>query len=197
MLPLFTSGNKSICGCDEAGRGCLSGPVVAAAVILPSGFYHPLLNDSKKINKTQRNLLRDYIEANAISWSVSYVANEIIDEINILNASILAMHKAAEQLKQPIDILIIDGNRFKPFKQIPHQCIIKGDSKYAQIAAASILAKTHRDEFMSKLHDEFPQYNWLRNMGYPTKDHRQAIISNGITKYHRKSFRLLAESSND
>lgn len=193
MLPLFTSENKNICGCDEAGRGCLSGPVVAAAVILPPDFYHPLLNDSKKINKSQRNLLRDYIERNALSWSVSFVANEIIDEINILNASILAMHKAAEKLKSPIDMLIIDGNRFKPFKQIPHQCIIKGDSKYAQIAAASILAKTHRDEFMSNLHAEYPQYNWLKNMGYPTKDHRQAILNNGITKHHRKSFRLLAE----
>lgn len=193
MLPLFTNENKIICGCDEAGRGCLSGPVVAAAVILPPDFYHPLLNDSKKINKSQRNLLRDYIERNALSWSVSFVTNEIIDEINILNASILAMHKAAEKLKSPIDLLIIDGNRFKPFKQIPHQCIIKGDSKYAQIAAASILAKTHRDEFMSNLHAEYPQYNWLKNMGYPTKDHRQAILNNGITKHHRKSFRLLAE----
>jgi ribonuclease HII len=197
MLPLFTSENKNICGCDEAGRGSLSGPVVAAAVILPPDFYHPLLNDSKKINKAQRNLLRDYIENNAISWSVSFITNEIIDEINILNASILAMHKAAEQLKSTIDILIIDGNRFKPFKQIPHQCIIKGDSKYAQIAAASILAKTHRDEFMSKLHAEFPQYNWLKNMGYPTKDHRQAILNNGITKHHRKSFRLLADTLAD
>lgn len=196
MLPLFTHKNYTIIsGCDEAGRGCLSGPVVAAAVILPQNFYHPLLNDSKKINSKNRDELRTYIEKNAISWAVSFVDNIKIDEINILNASILAMQQAADKINLDIDLLIIDGNRFKPFKQIPHQCIVKGDSKYAQIAAASILAKTHRDEYMKNLHLESPHYNWKKNMGYPTKEHRKAIVENGITKHHRKTFRLLKEET--
>lgn len=177
-------------GCDEAGRGCLAGPVVAAAVILPADFYNDILNDSKQLSEKKRNNLRKVIERVAISWGVAFVDNEEIDQINILNASFLAMHRAVDKLDTTPEHLIIDGNRFKKYKSIPHKCIIKGDSKYFSIAAASILAKTHRDEFMLKLHNEFPDYNWDKNKAYATKKHREAIEKFGITNYHRKSFRL-------
>ena len=180
-------------GCDEAGRGCLAGPVFAAAVILPAKFNHPLLNDSKKLSEKARNELRAVIENEAVCWTVAEVDNNEIDKINILNASILAMHKAIDQLKQKPKYLIIDGNRFKPYKDIPHTCIVKGDGKYTSIAAASVLAKTHRDEYMQKLNNEFPEYAWHKNKGYPTKQHREGIKKYGITKYHRLSFRLLDE----
>lgn len=195
MLPLFKTGYLQICGCDEAGRGCLSGPVVAAAVILPEDFYHPLLNDSKKINHKQRIELRQAIEEKALHWAVSFVDPKTIDQINILNASFLAMHRAIENLNTPIDLLIIDGNRFKPYGGTPHQCIVKGDGKFAQIAAASVLAKTYRDDHMAELHEAYPQYNWLKNKGYPTIDHRKAIELNGATIHHRKSFKLLPDKT--
>ncbi len=180
-------------GTDEAGRGCLSGPVVAAAVILPADFEHPLLNDSKQLTEKQRELLRPIIEENAISFGVAFVKEEKIDEINILQASILAMHKSIEKLAVSPEHIIVDGNKFKPFKEIPHTTIIKGDAKFMSIAAASVLAKTYRDEFMLKIDKEFPQYFWKRNKGYPTKQHRNAIREFGITDYHRKSFRLLPD----
>ena len=178
-------------GCDEAGRGCLAGPVVAAAVILPEGFYHKLLNDSKKVSEKNRFVLRDVVENQAVTWAVAMVDNQEIDETNILRASITAMHRALDKLAKVPDFILIDGNRFVPYRKIPHQCIIKGDSKYASIAAASILAKTHRDEYMQKLHTEHPEYQWNRNKAYPTKAHREAIKKYGITKYHRQTFRLL------
>jgi len=178
-------------GTDEAGRGCLSGPVVAAAVILPSNFKHDLLNDSKQLTEKQRHLLKPIIEKEAISFAVSYIYQEKIDEINILNASILAMHKAIDQLKISPEFIIVDGNRFKNYKDIPHQTIIKGDGKYLSIAAASVLAKTYRDAYMKKIHNDHPDYNWLKNKGYPTKEHRQAIRDFGITIHHRKTFKLL------
>lgn len=180
-------------GCDEAGRGCLAGPVVAAAVILPSLFYNEIINDSKQLTERKRLLLREVIEKEAISWAVAFVDNKEIDQINILNASYLAMHRAIEKLEVVPEHLIIDGNRFKKYQTIPHQCIVKGDSKYLSIAAASILAKTHRDEYMQKLHNEFPNYDWDKNKAYPTKKHRKAIAKFGLTPYHRKSFRLLDE----
>jgi ribonuclease HII len=180
-------------GCDEAGRGCLAGPVYAAAVILPSDFHHPLLNDSKQINKKNRDLLRKIVEAEALYYAVAQVDNVQIDEINILKASILGMHKALESLQKQPEFILIDGNKFYSYKNIPHQTIIKGDGKYASIAAASILAKTYRDEFMEAAHEQFPQYNWLKNQGYPTKEHRAAIEKFGITPLHRKSYRLLPE----
>ncbi len=178
-------------GCDEAGRGCLAGPVYAAAVILPSNFYHELLNDSKQVKENDRNTLRKIIEEQALYWAVGIVSNEEIDEINILNASFLAMHRAIDKLKKKPKQLLIDGNRFNPYKKIKHQCIIGGDAIYLSIAAASILAKTHRDEYMQKLHLKHPQYDWQNNKGYPTAKHRQAILNHGITEHHRKSFRLL------
>jgi ribonuclease HII len=178
-------------GCDEAGRGCLAGPVVAAAVILPDDFYHPILNDSKQISEKSREKLRVIIEKSALSWAVAFVSPQKIDEINILNASILAMHEALSSLKLQPEAILVDGNRFKPYRDLPYQCVVKGDSKYANIAAASILAKTHRDEYMLQLHNEFPIYGWDRNKAYPTKLHRTAIELNGITPYHRKTFRLL------
>ncbi|MCK4662559.1 MAG: ribonuclease HII [Bacteroidales bacterium] len=178
-------------GCDEAGRGCLAGPVFAAAVILPEKYFHPLLNDSKKLNEKLRNTLRIEIEQTAICWAVAKINNIKIDEINILNASILAMQNAISQLKIVPECLLIDGNRFKLYKNIPHHCIIKGDGKYFSIAAASILAKTYRDDYMKKIHDEFPDYNWKQNKGYPTKQHRNVIKEKGITPYHRKSFKLI------
>ncbi|MFL0354116.1 ribonuclease HII [Xanthomarina sp. GH4-25] len=181
------------CGTDEAGRGCLCGPVTAAAVILPKGFKSPILNDSKQLSKKKRNLLKPYIEEHALAYSVAHIFPEKIDDINILNASILAMHQAIEKLKTTPEFIIVDGNKFKSYKNIPHQTIIKGDSKYLSIAAASILAKTYRDDFMEKLDEEFPMYNWKQNKGYPTKEHRNAIKKYGITDYHRKSFRLLPE----
>jgi ribonuclease HII len=180
-------------GTDEAGRGCLSGPVVAAAVILPDDFQHSLLNDSKQLTEKQRQELRPYIEKHAISWAVSYVYQGKIDKINILQSSILAMHQSIEELKVTPEFIIVDGNKFNPFKDIPHKTIVKGDAKFMSIAAASVLAKTYRDDYMEKIHTEFPEYNWKQNKGYPTKQHRAAIREHGITSHHRKSFRLLPE----
>ena len=196
MLKSFFSNKDTIeCGCDEAGRGCLAGPVVAAAVILPQGFLHPLLNDSKKLSDKQRRLLRPIIEQNAIAYCVGFVSNQEIDKINILQASFLAMNRAVEGLKQKPELLLIDGNRFNNKTDIAFQCIVKGDSLYQSIAAASILAKTYRDDYMLNLHKEFPKYHWDKNMGYPTKQHRQAIIENGISPFHRKSFNLSFQTS--
>ncbi len=178
------------CGTDEAGRGCLAGPVTAGAVILPNNFVNILLNDSKQLSLLKRETLRTVIESEAISFSYSHVFEEQIDEMNILNASILAMHQSIDNLCTVPEFIIVDGNRFKPFKNIPHQTIIKGDGKFSSIAAASVLAKTYRDDFMCQIHEEYPMYNWKQNKGYPTKEHRDAIKTYGITKYHRKSFRL-------
>jgi len=181
------------CGTDEAGRGCLAGPVTAAAVILPKKYTNKIINDSKQLSHKQRESLRPSIELEAICYSVSNIFPEEIDKINILNASILAMHNCIEKLAPMPEFIIVDGNKFKPFHNIPHETIIKGDGKYLSIAAASILAKTHRDAYMVKIHEEFPMYNWKQNKGYPTKEHRDAIRTFGITPYHRKSFRLLPE----
>ncbi len=191
MLLQNFSGKLLEAGTDEAGRGCLAGPVVAAAVILPKNFTHDLLTDSKQLTKNQRNKLRPYIEKHALSYAVNFVWQDEIDKINILNASILAMHQSIKALKNIPEFIIVDGNKFKPYENIGHQTIVKGDSKYLSIAAASILAKTYRDEYMEKIHHDFPYYNWQRNKGYPTAEHRQAIIDYGITKHHRKTFRLL------
>ena len=187
--------NKGVveAGCDEAGRGCLAGPVFAAAVILPPSFSNNLLNDSKKLTERQRYELRPIIEREAIAWAVGIVDNREIDRINILRASIEAMHRAIRLLKVRPEALLIDGNRFYPFEDIPHTTIVKGDGKMMSIAAASVLAKTYRDDFMTQIDQEFPQYNWSVNKGYPTKDHRAAIAQHGATKYHRMSFRLLPE----
>lgn len=193
MLKSFYREGLIEAGCDEAGRGPLAGPVVAAAVILPKDYQHTWLDDSKKLNKHKREMLKSEIEKDAISWAVSFIHNQKIDEINILNASFLAMHKAICQLNKTPELLLIDGNRFKPYPKIPHECIIKGDGKYLSIAAASILAKTYRDQYMEKLAEEYPQYGWDSNAGYPTKSHRDAIKKFGATPYHRKSFRLLPE----
>lgn len=181
------------CGTDEAGRGCLAGPVTAAAVILSQDFENKLLNDSKLVSKRNRELLRSIIEKQAVAFAFAHIPPEEIDAINILNASILAMHHAISSLHTIPSFISVDGNRFKPFGNIPHQTIIKGDSKHLNIAAASILAKTNRDAYMCKIHEEFPMYNWKQNKGYPTKEHRDAIKTYGITKYHRKSFRLLPQ----
>nr|WP_321416187.1 ribonuclease HII [uncultured Allomuricauda sp.] len=180
-------------GTDEAGRGCLAGPVTAAAIILPENFTNIVLNDSKQLSETKRTLLKPILEKKAISFSVCHVFEEEIDKINILNASFLAMHRSIDRLQPVPDFIIVDGNRFNPYPNIDHQCIIKGDGKYMSIAAASVLAKTYRDEYMAKIHEEFPMYNWKKNKGYPTKEHREAIKKYGITKYHRKSFRQLPE----
>ncbi|MBA4747041.1 MAG: ribonuclease HII [Muricauda sp.] len=180
-------------GTDEAGRGCLAGPVTAAAITLPKNFNNDILNDSKQLSEVKRNMLRPILEKEAVSFSVCHVFEDEIDEINILNASFLAMHRAIEKLYPQPDFIIVDGNRFKPYPNIDHECIIKGDGKYMSIAAASILAKTYRDEYMAKIHEEFPMYNWKKNKGYPTKEHREAIKKYGITKYHRRSFRQLPE----
>ncbi len=177
-------------GCDEAGRGCLAGPVFAAAVILPRDFKNEILTDSKQLSEKQRNTLRPIIETHSVAWAVASVDAETIDEINILNASILAMHRAVGKLAKLPQLLIIDGNRFKPYPDIPHQCIVKGDEKYLSIAAASVLAKTYRDEFMQNLHEEYPLYNWRSNKGYPSKHHRDVIARHGITPYHRRSFHV-------
>lgn len=187
--------NKGVveAGCDEAGRGCLAGPVFAAAVILPPSFSNNLLNDSKKLTERQRYELRPIIEREAIAWAVGIVDNREIDRFNILRASIEAMHRAIRLLKVRPEALLIDGNRFYPFEDIPHTTIVKGDGKMMSIAAASVLAKTYRDDFMTQIDQEFPQYNWSVNKGYPTKDHRAAIAQHGATKYHRMSFRLLPE----
>ena len=180
-------------GTDEAGRGCLAGPVTAAAIILPPNFKNEILNDSKLLTEKKRILLKPILENIAISFAVSHVFQDKIDEINILNASILAMHKSLELLNTKPEFIIVDGNRFKMFKEIPHECIVKGDSKYMSIAAASILAKTTRDFYMEELHNEYPMYNWKQNKGYPTKEHRAAIRKYGLTPYHRKSFKQLPE----
>lgn len=190
MLESFLYKDLVEAGCDEAGRGCLAGPVVAAAVILPPWWSNPILNDSKQLKKKDRDSLRDIIEKEALAFGVSFVDHQEIDSINILNASFTAMHRAVDQLKTTPQHLLIDGNRFNPYNNIPHTCIIKGDGKYASIAAASILAKTYRDEFMQKLHDQYPHYSWITNMGYPTIAHRKAIIEHGPCSFHRKSFRL-------
>ena len=190
LLP-FHSPNKVEAGCDEAGRGCLAGPVVAAAVILPVDFYHPMLNDSKKLSEKKRALLRPIIEKEAIAFGVAFVHEQEIDQINILNASFLAMHRAIDQLGTTPNHLIIDGNRFNPYPKISHDCIVKGDGKYLSIAAASVLAKTYRDEYMEKIHDEFPVYDWKKNKGYPTQAHRRGIAEHGDCCYHRQSFTLL------
>jgi ribonuclease HII len=187
------SQDKIEAGCDEAGRGCLAGPVVAAAVILPKDFKHPLLNDSKQLRKEERDALRDEIKNSALAWAIAEVDHAEIDQINILNASFKAMHLAIDQLTLTPELLLIDGNRFKPYKNIPHACIVKGDGKYLSIAAASILAKTHRDEVMLHLAQQYPGYKWESNMGYPTPSHREGIKLLGITPYHRKSFTLLPD----
>jgi ribonuclease HII len=180
-------------GCDEAGRGCLAGSVYAAAVILPVGYQNAQLNDSKKLTDHQRKALRTIIERDAVAWAVGIVTAQEIDEINILNASILAMHRALDQLTVHPEAVIIDGNRFKPYGKLPYTTIVKGDGKYLSIAAASILAKTYRDDYMDQLAEEYPQYDWQKNKGYPTKKHRQAIKEYGITPYHRKSYNLLGD----
>lgn len=190
LLPYLEQGRIEA-GCDEAGRGCLAGPVFAAAVILPEGYCNELLNDSKKLTEHRRDELRAIIERDALAWAVGVVTAEEIDHINIHNASFLAMHRAVDALTVRPEHLLIDGNRFKPYHDTPHTCIVKGDGKMMSIAAASILAKTHRDEFMVRIHEEFPQYAWNINKGYPTKAHRAAISQYGPSPYHRKSFRLL------
>jgi ribonuclease HII len=193
MLLSNFSGLQYETGTDEAGRGCLAGPVTAAAVILPEDFELALLNDSKQLSEKIREQLRPIIQEKALCYHITNIEPEIIDEINILNASIRAMQECIKKLTPIPDYIIVDGNRFKPVNDIPHSCIVKGDSKYLSIAAASILAKTYRDDYMSMIHEEYPMYNWKKNKGYPTIEHREAIKKYGITKYHRKSFRLLPE----
>ncbi len=200
MLKLSLHKHLIECGTDEAGRGCLAGPVTAAAVILPSEFKNEILTDSKQLSENKREILKPIIEQQAIAFGFAHVMMGEIDSINILNASILAMHRSIEasiqSLSQKQDYpqhILVDGNKFKPFKDIPHTCVIKGDGKYLPIAAASIIAKTERDHYMKRIHEEFPMYNWAKNKGYPTKEHRAAIRKYGITKYHRSSFRLLPE----
>lgn len=178
-------------GCDEVGRGCLAGPVVAAAVILPKGYVHPLLNDSKQLSQAQRLLLSSAIKQVALAWAIGEASNEEIDQVNILHASYLAIHRAIALLKQLPEFLLIDGNRFKPYKAIPHVCIVRGDAQFSAIAAASVLAKTHRDAYMRTLSAQFPGYYWEKNVGYPTLAHRQAIQQLGTTPYHRQTFRLV------
>jgi ribonuclease HII len=180
-------------GTDEAGRGCLAGPVMTAAVVLPDGFSHPLLNDSKQLTENCRDMLREVIEKHALCYAVTAIDHLTIDKINILNASILGMQECVKKLEPVPHYIIVDGNRFKPVHNIPHSCIIQGDAKYLSIAAASILAKTYRDAYMSEIHEEFPMYNWKQNKGYPTPEHREAIRKHGPSKYHRMSFRLLPE----
>jgi ribonuclease HII len=193
LLPYF---NKTLieAGCDEAGRGCLAGVVTAAAVILPKDFMHPMLNDSKKLSEKQRKKLRPIIEKEAIGWAVASLSPAEIDIYNILNSSFLAMHRAIDQLKIIPELLLIDGNRFKMYPNIPHECIIKGDGKYLNIAAASVLAKTHRDEYMERIAKDFPMYDWHKNKGYPTKAHRAAIAQYGSCEHHRMSFKLLPDN---
>ena len=191
MLKSYLNKDLIEAGCDEAGRGCLAGSVFAAAVILPKDYTNEELNDSKKLSETMRYKLRETIERDALAWAIGIVTPEEIDKINILNASILAMHRALDKLKLRPENIIVDGNRFKPYNNTPYTIIVKGDGKYLSIAAASILAKTYRDDYMNKLADEYPQYDWLSNKGYPTKKHRDAIARYGTTPYHRMSFRLL------
>lgn len=193
MLNLRFSEHVIEAGTDEAGRGCLAGPVTAAAVILPEHFENELLNDSKLLTEKNRDLLKPIIEQMALCYSVTHLEPLVIDEINILNASIKAMQHCIQKLNPTPLYIIVDGNRFKPIQNIPHSCIIKGDSKFMSIAAASVLAKTYRDEYMNRIHEEFPMYNWKQNKGYPTKEHREAIRKYGPTKYHRMTFRLLPE----
>lgn len=195
MLLSNYSGFSLEAGTDEAGRGCLCGPVVAAAVILPKNFTHPFLNDSKQLSEKKREELRPFIEEHAIAFGVSFVWQDEVDEINVLQASITGMHRAIGMLKTQPEYIIVDGNKFKKYKDTPHKTIVKGDSKYVSIAAASVLAKTYRDEYMAKIHLEFPMYNWAKNKGYPTKEHRNRIREFGITKYHRKTFKLLPEQT--
>ncbi|MDD3034416.1 MAG: ribonuclease HII [Bacteroidales bacterium] len=189
MLSPFLNENLIEAGCDEAGRGCLAGPVYAAAVILPKDFSHPLLNDSKKMTRLHREKLRPIIEREAIAWAVASVDNREIDRTNILRASILAMHKALDSLSVRPELILVDGNRFYNYQDIDHQCIIKGDGKFASIAAASVLAKTHRDEYMLKIAKEYPQYGWEKNFAYPTASHREAVQKYGLCEYHRTTFR--------
>jgi ribonuclease HII len=193
MLASHYYEGKVEAGCDEAGRGCLAGSVYAAAVIFPENYQNEELNDSKKLTDKRRKQLREIIQRDAVAWAVGIVTPEEIDKINILNASILAMHRALDQLKVRPEAVIVDGNRFKPYQSLPHTTIVKGDGKYLSIAAASILAKTYRDDYMDKLAEEYPQYDWLSNKGYPTKKHREAIRQYGITPYHRKSFNMLGD----
>ncbi|MBL0357669.1 MAG: ribonuclease HII [Chitinophagaceae bacterium] len=190
MLAAYFNKNVTEAGLDEAGRGCYAGPVYAAAVILPRDFYHPLLNDSKQLSEKQRDLLRPIIEKESIAFAVTAVDNNEIDRINILQASFAAMHRSIDKLTVLPELLLIDGNRFKRYNSTPHECIIKGDGKYAAIAAASVLAKTYRDEYMQQLHQEFPHYGWDKNKGYGTAIHRKAIATVGLCKYHRKSFSI-------
>ena len=194
MLKPYLNPDTIEAGCDEAGRGCLAGPVYAAAVILPQGFDNKLLNDSKQLTEAQRYQLREVIEREAVTWAVGVVSAEEIDEINILRASILAMQRAVAQLKIEPQHLLIDGNRFTPYKNIPHTTVVKGDATYMSIAAASILAKTYRDDYMQKIAEEYPAYDWKKNKGYPTKKHRQAIREHGATPHHRMTFNLTGES---
>ena len=193
MLQQYLIEGRVEAGCDEAGRGCLAGPVTAAAVILPPGWEHPLINDSKQLSEHKRDLLRPVIEREALAWAVAFVDPKEIDRINILRASITAMHRAIDQLKVRPEALLIDGNRFYQYQDIPHTTIVKGDGKMLSIAAASILAKTHRDEYMRRIAQEYPEYNWAKNKGYPTKDHRAAIAQHGTSPYHRMSFQLLPQ----
>lgn len=193
MLKSHFYEGKIEAGCDEAGRGCLAGSVYAAAVILPDGYQNELLNDSKQLSEKKRYQLREIIQRDAVAWAVGIVTPEEIDKINILNASILAMHRALDQLKVRPEAVIVDGNRFMKYQDLPHTTIVKGDGKYLAIAAASILAKTYRDDYMNELAKEYPQYDWLSNKGYPTKKHREAIKQFGITPYHRKSYNLLGD----
>ncbi len=190
MVAAYFNKELTEAGLDEAGRGCYAGPVYAAAVILPKDFYHPLLNDSKKLTEQQRDLLRPIIEKESIAYGVTAVCNNEIDKINILQASYAAMHRSLDKLTMQPELLLVDGNRFKPYKKIQHECIVKGDGKYAAIAAASILAKTYRDEYMQQLHKEFPHYGWDKNKGYGTEIHRNAIFSHGLCQYHRRSFSI-------
>lgn len=190
MLSPFYQDQLVEAGCDEAGRGCLAGPVFAAAVILPKDFKHDLLNDSKTLNEMQRRALRAEIEEQALAFAVARVDHTEIDRINILQASFLAMHRALDQLKSRPELILVDGNRFKKYLDLPHQCIVKGDGKYFSIAAASILAKTYRDDFMEKIAAEFPQYDWASNKGYPTTKHREAVLAHGFSPYHRRSFKV-------
>ena len=193
MLRLNYSGFSLEVGTDEAGRGCLSGPVVAAAVVLPKGFSHSFLNDSKQLSKKKREELKPFIEEHALAFGVSFVWQDEVDTLNVLQASITAMHRSIAQLKITPEFIIVDGNKFRDYKDIPHKTIVKGDAKYMSIAAASVLAKTYRDEYMKKIHQEFPMYNWAKNKGYPTKEHRNAIREFGATIHHRKTFKLLPE----
>ena len=192
-MPVHYDFNGLTAGCDEAGRGCLAGPVVAAACILPKDFHHPWLNDSKQISEKRRDLLRPVIESEAISWSVAFLSPEEVDELNVLSASIEGMHRALGQLDPQPELILIDGNRFKPYRDIFHECVVKGDGKYLSISAASVLAKTHRDAFMLEAAAQHPEYALDRNKGYPTAAHRKAIATHGPTELHRKSFRLLPE----